>query len=143
MTVLVDTGVLYADHDVDASRHDAASTALGAVYDGEFGQPYVSDYIYDEAVTLTLMRGGSFVPAKHLGEKLRGAEGYPRVYELCRVSTAVFDDAVEIFEQYDDQALSFTDATTVALCRRHDLDAVMSFDDDFDGIVNRVDPAAV
>lgn len=53
MTVIVDTGVLYAEHDTDASRHDAASTALEAVYDGEFGHLIVSDYIYDEAVTVT------------------------------------------------------------------------------------------
>lgn len=55
MTVLIDTGVLYADHDVDATRHETASNALEAVYDGKLGVPYVSDYIYDEAVTLTLM----------------------------------------------------------------------------------------
>ena len=58
MTVLVDTGVLYADHDTDASRHEEASDALDAVYDGEFGAAYVSDYVYDEAVTLTLKRTG-------------------------------------------------------------------------------------
>jgi predicted nucleic acid-binding protein len=56
MTVLVDTGVLYADHDTDAARHEAASDALDVVYDGQLGLPYVSDYIYDEAVTLTLTR---------------------------------------------------------------------------------------
>lgn len=39
MTVLVDTGVLYADHDTDATRHEAASSALEAVYDGEYGLP--------------------------------------------------------------------------------------------------------
>lgn len=143
MTILVDTGVLYADHDLDASRHDAANEALEAVYDGEFGQPYVSDYVYDEAITLTLKRSGSVAPAKHLGDKLRGVEPYPRTYELVHVSAAVFADAVEIFEQYNDQALSFTDATTVALCHRHDLDGVMSFDDDFDGVVNRVAPTTV
>lgn len=49
---LIDTGVLYADQDLDASRHDAASNALESVYDGEFGEPYVSDYSYDDAVTL-------------------------------------------------------------------------------------------
>ena len=43
MTLLVDTGVLYADHDTDASRHGEASNALEAVYRGEFGTPYVSD----------------------------------------------------------------------------------------------------
>ncbi|ELY61103.1 type II toxin-antitoxin system VapC family toxin [Natronolimnohabitans innermongolicus] len=143
MTILVDTGVLYADHDFDASRHDAASTVLNVIYDGEFGQPYVSDYIYDEAVTLTLRRSGSFEPAKQLGEKLRGAGSYPKAYEMLRVSAAVFADTVDIFERYDDQALSFTDAASVALCQRHDIDSIVSFDDDFDGIVNRVDPATV
>ncbi|MFC6952760.1 type II toxin-antitoxin system VapC family toxin [Halorubellus litoreus] len=143
MTVLVDTGVLYADHDTDAARHDAASDALDAVYDGEFGQPYVSDYVYDEAVTLTLARGGSFGPAKRLGERIRGADTYPRVYELLRVSGTVFNAAIETFERYDDHGLSFTDATTVALCERRGIDAVLSFDDDFDGVVERLDPEAV
>lgn len=36
-----------------------------------------------------------------------------------------------------------TDATSIALCRRHDVDAILSFDDDFDGLVDRLDPADV
>lgn len=140
MTVLVDTGVLYADHDTDATRHDVASSALETVYGGELGTPYVSDYIYDEAVTLTLTRGESFPAAKRIGERLRGAGSYPEVYEMLRVSAAVFTDAVDVFERYDDQRLSFTDATSVALCRRHDIDGVLSFDDDFDGVVERIPP---
>jgi predicted nucleic acid-binding protein len=31
MTVIVDTGVLYAEHDLDASRHATANTALKAI----------------------------------------------------------------------------------------------------------------
>ena len=139
MTVIVDTGVLYADHDRDATRHESAREALGVVYDGTLGTPYVSDYIYDEAVTLTLKRG-SFPPAKRLGNRLRGVNPYPQVYAMQWVSAAVFDEAVDVFEQYDDQVLSFTDATTVALCRRHDIDSVLSFDDDFDGVVARTNP---
>jgi len=142
MTILVDTGVVYADHDTNATRHAAASDALNTVYDSEFGQPYVSDYIFDEAVTLTLTRG-SFEPAKRLGQRLRGVDPYPAVYEMLSVSSAVFVDAVETFERYDDQTLSFTDTTTVALCERHSLDAVLSFDDDFDGVVHRTDPTAL
>ena len=143
MTVLVDTGVLYADHDTDASRHEEASDALDAVYDGEFGAAYVSDYVYDEAVTLTLKRTGSFSAAKRIGRRLRGAGPYPPVYEMLHVSSAGFTYSVEMFERYDDQGLSFTDATTVALCDRHDIEAVLSFNDDFDGLVDRIDPGAV
>ncbi|ERH08524.1 MAG: hypothetical protein J07HX64_00265 [halophilic archaeon J07HX64] len=87
MTVIVDTGVLYADHDRDATRHEPASEALGAVYDGNLGTPYVSDYIYDEAVTLTLKRG-SFPPAKRLGDRLRGVDPYPQVYRDTRQSAS-------------------------------------------------------
>ena len=39
--------------------------------------------------------------------------------------------------------MSFTDATTVALAERRGIDRVLSFDDDFDGIVPRLDPATV
>ena len=143
MTVLVDTGVLYADHDTDATRHGVASSALETVYEGELGTPYVSDHIYDEAVALTLTRADSFSPAKRIGERLRGAGSYPEVYEMLRVSAAVFTDAVDVFERYTDQRSSFTDATSVALCRRHEIDGVLSFDDGFDGVVERIPPESV
>lgn len=143
MTVLVDTGVLYAYHDRDAPRHEEAVTALDPVYDGELGQPIVSDYIYDEAVTLTLKRTGSFDAAAAMGERIRGVGRFPTIYELFHVTRALFDDAVELFERYDDQALSFTDAMTVAITRRQAVDTVLSFDDDFDGVVDRTDPASL
>lgn len=143
MTVLVDTGVLYADHDTDATRHEAAVNALEAVYEGEFGHPYVSDYIFDEVITLTLSRSGSHQAAVLLGRRLRGIDPFPQLYELLHVSPAEFRDSVTLFDRYEDQRLSFTDATTVVLARQYDIDFVLSFDDDFDGIVDRIDPADV
>jgi predicted nucleic acid-binding protein len=141
MTVIVDTGVLYAEHDTDATRHEDAVAALDAVYDGTLGQPYISDYIYDEAVTLTQARGGSSAAARRLGQRLRGDGSFPQLYEMVRVSAAVFEEAVQLFEKYTDQELSFTDATTIAVCDRHDIDGILSFDDDFDGIVGRYEPS--
>ena len=143
MSVLVETGVLYADHDTDATRHETASAALETIYDGEFGHPYISEYIYDEAVTLARTRTGSFELAQRLGTRLRGDDPYPQAFELLYISPAEFSDAIDVFERYDDQELSFTDATIVALTRRHDIDHVLSFDDDFDGLVPRLDPGDV
>ena len=140
MTILVDTGVLYADHDTDATRHECANETLELLYDGEFGQPYVSDYVFDEAITLTRRRTGSHDAAVRLRDRLQGSDPYPQVFELRHVSTAVFADAIRVFERYDDRTLSFTDATSVALIERHDFDGILSFDDDFDGLVRRIDP---
>ena len=53
MTSLVDTGVQYVDNDTDAARHTDADRALSAIYRGEYGQPFVTECIFDEAVTLT------------------------------------------------------------------------------------------
>jgi predicted nucleic acid-binding protein len=99
--------------------------------------------VFEEAITLTRKRTGSRAAARRLGDRLRGPNEYPRVYELFHVSAAAFEDAVAAFERYDDQALSFTDATSVALLDRHGIDGIVSFDDDFDGIVRRIDPTDV
>lgn len=143
MSIFVDTGVLYADHDEAASRHEAAVRALEAVYEGEYGQPYTSDYVYDEAVTLTLRRTGSAEPAHTIGRRIRGIDPFPDVYSMVFLDPPTFDRAVELFERYDDQRLSFTDATTIALCERESIDRILSFDSDFDGLFARISPDAV
>jgi len=140
MSVFVDTGVFYADHDRGAPRHDVADAAMDALYRGEVGQPFTSDYVYDETVTLTLKRSGRFEAARAVGDRIQGAGEFVDAVSLVHVTPALFDTAVDAFERYDDQQLSFTDATTVALVEDRDIDAVLSFDDDFDGIVERIDP---
>jgi predicted nucleic acid-binding protein len=40
----------------------------------------------------------------------------------------------------DDHGLSFTDATLVAQSESRGIDAVLSFDADFDGLVDRIEP---
>lgn len=103
MTVLVDTGVLYADHDTDAARHGTARNILELVYDGECGQPYVSDYIYDEAVTLTLKRG-SFDAASRLGERIRGIDPYPK----CTTSFASLGPSSRMQSRYSNDTMTST-----------------------------------
>lgn len=143
MSVLVDTGVLYAHHDRDAARHDAAREAMDVLLAGEYGQPYVTDYVYDEAVTLTRRRTGSFDAARTIGERVRGAGAFPEVFAFVYLDRSLFDAAVEVFERYSDQNLSFTDAATIAVVDERGMDAVVSFDDDFDGLVERHDPGTL
>lgn len=141
MSVFVDTGVFYAHHDENAPRNDSASTAMEAVIDGKFGQLLTSDYVYDETVTLALSRFEDPAKARGVGNRILGRGGFPDAVGLLFVGPETFEAGVEVFERYDDQGLSFTDATTVSVVERHDVDHVLAFDDDFDGIVPRLDPA--
>lgn len=52
-------------------------------------------------------------------------------------AVAAFD---ETFRRYHDQDLSFTDATIIRLCESRGIDSVLSFDEDFDGRVDRLEP---
>lgn len=140
MTVLLDTNVLYAHHDRSATRHEAATRAMTAVLSGRYGQPVTTDYVYDEAVTLAARRTDTDRAAR-LGRRIRGAGEFPGAIDLWYVGEEGFHRAVELYERFDDQQLSFTDATIVALSESRNVDSVLSFDDDFDGVVDRLDPA--
>lgn len=141
MSVFVDTGVFYAFQNERAQHHDAAANALSSVFAGRFGAPFTSDYVYDESVTLVRARTGSYDEAKTVGDRIRGVDPYPDAITMLYVSEGLFQRTLETFERYDDHSLSFTDASTIALVDHHDIDAALSFDDDFDGLVERLDPA--
>ena len=140
MSIFVDTGVFYAHHDTDADRHDAAVTAFDDLLAGTYGQPYTSDYIVDETVTLTRVRTGSFEAANTVAHRILGEQSFPSVFELLNVGPDDVRDALATFRRYNDHDLSFTDATTVSLCEARNIDAVLSFDSDFDGLIARVEP---
>jgi hypothetical protein len=140
MSVFVDTGVFYAHHDTHASRHETAVAALTHVLrEAEYGRVMTSEYVYDEVVTLAQKRTGSVADGIAIGRRIRGEE-YPDAIELLYSSPTLFETAVEAYETYANHDLSFTDAMTVVMSEYHGIDAVLSFDDDFDGVVDRLAP---
>lgn len=52
----------------------------------------------------------------------------------------ILDTFLDVFATYRDHPISFTDATTVALMDAQGIDLLLSFDSDFDGIVERLAP---
>lgn len=140
MSVFVDTGVFFAHHDTDAARHEAAVAAFDDLLDGAYGQPYTNDYVLDETVTLTRVRTGSVEAADTVAARILGERSFPRVFELLHVEPGDVQASLETFRQYRDHELSSTDATILTQCAARDIDAVLSFDTDFDGLLDRIEP---
>jgi len=143
MSLFVDTGVFVALQNERDEHHEAAKSSLACASRGEFGQLYTNDYVYDEAVTLVRMRTGNHHEARTVGDRIAGRDPYPDVIDLLFVTADRFERTVRTFDRYDDHPLSFTDASIVALVEEYEIDAVCSFDDDFDGIVERLDPTTL
>lgn len=140
MSVAIDTGVFYAVQNERAANHDAAKAALSRATSDEFGRVYTTDYVYDETLTLVRTRTGSYREAAIVGNRILGRDEYSDAIDIICVSEGLFDRSVTAFDRYSDHDLSFTDASTIALVKHRSIDAVLAFDDDFDGIVRRLDP---
>lgn len=131
MSVFIDTCALIAARNAEDRDHKSAVNNMTSALKGEYGKVFTSDYIFDEAVTLAYMRTGSKRFALDIGLFARA-----RPITMRFIEPIDFDRAWELYNQYDDKKLSFTDCTNIALMERLDIESILTFDSEFKGIVN-------
>lgn len=139
MSVFIDTGVFVAFHNTKDQNHSRAVELLEQAAGGEYGSAFTSDYVFDEAVTLALMRAKKPIITTAVGELILGKP--PRMspfVALLRVTEDIFTKSWRLFKRYMSKRLSFTDCTTVALMREAGVRDLLSFDRNFNGIVRRL-----
>lgn len=107
---------------------------------GKFGAAYTSDYVFDEAVTTALIRTGRVDLAIKVGKLILGSEeeSVPSLVRLVRVDERIFSKAWTTFKTGQFEGLSFTDHTILAHLGEFKMDALISFDTDFDGLATRI-----
>jgi predicted nucleic acid-binding protein len=132
----VDTGVLVAFHNAKDLNHEAATRLVESIAAGEMGSAYTTDYVFDEAVTVALVRTGRPDLAVSLGRLILGWDT-PQFLELVNIDGDAFMRAWSLFAVHSERGLSFTDCTSIAVMETFRIDAIASFDSDFDGIATR------
>ncbi len=63
---------------------------------------------------------------------------YPIFDTILPVGEETFDNSWDIFMSFSNRGLSITDCSSIALVRKLGVEHIISFDKDFDGIVNRI-----
>ena len=96
---------------------------------GEFGAIYTTDYIYDEALTLAMVRTGN----KNIAEDISDVLLSPRI-EMIIIDVPVIEQAKAIFFKFFDKRISFTDATTMVVMQQRNISKIITFDAHFNGI---------
>jgi len=140
MAVFIDTGLFVAFSNVKDRNHARAIEIMQEATGGEYGPVFTSDYVFDEAVTLALMRAKKPALAIEVGELILGnpARGPPSFAKLLHVDDETFATAWALFKRYSKKGLSFTDCTTITLMKRAGIESLISLDRSFDGIVKRL-----
>lgn len=123
--VFVDSSFFVAYHNVEDENHALALNWVQEA-EAESGMLVTSDYVFDEVLTVLLVRGGKGI-ALRAGEALLAD---PTI-SIVRVDQSVFDEAWAVFRQFADKEWSFTDCTSYVLMRRAAIRTGASFDHHF------------
>lgn len=137
MSLFLDTGVIVASANPRDVNHRAASLLLRAAGTGRFGEVFSSDYIFDEAVTLALVRTRRADLAIRVGELILGTGTPGRLMGLAYISPRALLRAWARFQRLASRGLSLTDCTSLEIIESLRIDEIASFDRDFDGLVAR------
>jgi predicted nucleic acid-binding protein len=139
MSVLVDTSFFVSLKSLRDKDHRRATELFQEILRGELGTAHTTNFIFAEAVTASLARTHRHSAAVGVGELIhaRGATGVP-IFGMHHVSPEELHQAWDEFRRYREKELSLTDWTSVVVARSLEADAVLSFDQGFDGIHARL-----
>jgi predicted nucleic acid-binding protein len=134
MTVFVDAGIFVALRNAEDINHQKSKELMISALRGDWGRIYTSDYIIDEAITTALARTKRHDIAVDVGSYIIDS---PRYIKLV-IDNEIFNEAWLMFRTFKHKGLSFTDCTSLALSQKQGIKQILSFDCDFDGLIQRL-----
>lgn len=124
--MFVDTGAFLARY-MSRDQHHVPAAALWKRLAAARTRCYTSNYVLDEAITLLGRRAGYGFAAE------RARNLYASSYlTILRPEESDEHHALDLFEKYADQKVSFTDCVSFVLMKRASLKRVFSFDAHFE-----------
>ena len=132
--IFVDTGAFLARHLGRDQHHARAVKAWRRLGKGTL-LPATSNFVLDETFTL-LGRWAGYAFAAERARALLGSD----LLRILRPGEQEELDAIELFEKYADQEVSFTACISFALMRRHGIETAFTFDRHFSAAGFRVWP---
>ena len=124
--IFLDTSFLISYFNEDDHNHTKATFLMEKVTSDYYGTLYISDYIFDEYVTVLLAR------IKNLSIVSSCAENVKEGVHMISVEQQDFDDAWTFFKKQKGTLLSFTDCVSVVLMKKHRIKDMATFDKEFE-----------
>ena len=117
--------------------HPRAAKTLPQLLRGRHGKLFVSDYVLAETLNYFVAKSRDPTSADRIATDLLGEASAPWL-QVIRVDGPMWAAAREKFRALSKAGLSFTDYTSIAAVELLGLDAIVSYDGGFDGLVTRL-----
>ena len=124
MELFLDTSFLVAFYNKGDKNH---SKARRLISDADKSTVFViSDYVFDEILTVLLVRGGKSMSVE-AGRKILEDE----MVDILQIDEDIFEKAWLVYQSFLDKEWSFTDCTSYVLMKNLSIVTGASFDDHF------------
>ena len=132
--IFIDTNAFVAFFRNEDAHHEKAVKIFEKISSGILGNAVISDYVFDETVTVVLSRTNNKDKAVGLGKYMMQSA------KMLKVHKHVFNLAWKLFKE-NKVGLSFTDCTNIALMKLFNINHIATFDEAFKkvGGINVVD----
>ncbi|MFW9875196.1 MAG: type II toxin-antitoxin system VapC family toxin [Candidatus Thorarchaeota archaeon] len=131
MVVFLDTGFLLAVKNRDDKNFEIAQSWMKRFLKNEFGEVITSTLVFNELVTLALVRIKRPDFAINLGNYILKS----RKIKLISLTDDDFKNSWETFQKYKEKKLSFTDCAILTHCTRFNCNFLATFDNHFKGLI--------
>ncbi len=126
--IFLDSSFLVAVEVETDQNHQKAITIRDDLIKGNFGKPFISDYIFDETITVTFGKTKDLKKATFVGEQLITAS------KIIKVDEKIFWDAWKRFKGQKRTRFSFTDCTILAIMAERNIAYIATFDKEFKNV---------
>ena len=135
--ILVDTNLFVAFVNKNDKYHGRSVELMKKLITGEYGRRITIDYVLDEVITTTWIRTKKIESVKKVYELINGESSN---FDVHMQGSALIDNAWKVYNKYfsPKKPLSFTDCVIIAYCQQNNIKLIVSFDDEFDGILQRI-----
>ncbi len=131
MAVFLDTGFILAVKNKDDKNFQIAQSWMKRFLKNEFGEIFTSTLVFNELVTLALVRLKNPDFAINLGNFVLKS----KKIKIISFTDNDFKNSWEIFQKYREKRLSFTDSSILIHCERLNCNFLATFDKHFKGLI--------
>lgn len=122
--IFLDTNFIVGYKIENDDHHNKVQKIIKEISEGKYGRPVISDYIFDETVTVVFSKSKKLPLARETGIELRAA------MHMIDIDSTSFDEAWNVFKNQKNK-FSFTDCTSLVLMKKHGIKNIATFDKEF------------
>jgi predicted nucleic acid-binding protein len=123
--IVLDTSFIVSYYNIRDENHEKSVELMREVVNRKYGNLYITDYIFDESITVM------FIRLKSLSETIRIGELIKKSMEIIEVGKEIFEESWKSFKKQKETAFSFTDCVTLNSMKKMKINNIATFDEDF------------